>query len=149
MKQNFGKKKTGIVVVMSVIVALALSPWGLDQAVAIQDDNKNLSLVESNSSLAVDKTIRLVAGEPPFVPSFIQINVGEKITFVNVDGTNGGMAHSIVSVNSETGIPDNTFDSGLLMTGDIFEIQFDDSGVYSYVDSMHHPEMHGIIVVIE
>ena len=148
MNQNFGKKKTGMVVAVSMLVALALSPAGFGQAVAIQDYNNNKSLpVGSNSAPSTDKTIRLTGGEPCFVPSVIKINVGDRITFLNVDGTNGGMAHAIISVNGETGIPDNTFDSGLLKTGDRFEVQFSERGTYTYVDSMHHPEMQGIIIV--
>ena len=73
----------------------------------------------------------MTGGEPCFVPSFIKISVGEKMTFLNVDGTNGGMAHAIISVNSETGFPDSTFDSGLLKTGDRFEVQFHERGSLS------------------
>ena len=148
MSQNFGKKKTGMVAALSLLVALVLSPVGFDQAVAIQDyNNDELLQVESNSASVTDKTIRLTGGEPCFVPSHITINAGEKITFLNVDGTNGGIAHAIISVDGKTGIPDNTFDSGMLKIGDRFEVQFNESGVYYYIDSMHHPEMHGIIIV--
>ena len=148
MNQNFEKKKTGMIVAISMLVALTLSPAGFGQAVAIQDFINNNSLpVGSNSEPSTDKTIRLTGGEPCFVPSVIKINVGDTITFLNVDGANGGMAHAIISVNSETGIPDNTFNSGLLKTGDRFETQFSERGTYTYVDSMHHPQMQGNIIV--
>ena len=151
MNQNL-KKKTGTIVAISMLIAVVLSPVGFSQeAVGIQDYNNDKSLqVESRHTIAAtaDKTIRLTGGgEPSFVPSFIKINVGERISFVNVDGTYGGMAHAIVSVDNETGVPDNTFDSGLLKTGDRFEVQFHEKGTYAYVDSMYHPEMHGIIIV--
>lgn len=149
MNQNSKKKTKITTVVMSMIIVLVLSPVGFDQASAIQDENDKSLSVESNSSSSssMDKTIRLTGGEPCFVPSSIQIGIGDKVTFVNVDGADGGMAHAIISVNGETGIPDGTFDSGLLKTSDKFEVQFDESGIYTFVDSMHHPEMHGIIVV--
>ena len=149
MNQNFGKKKTGMVVAISVtIIALTLSPIGFDQAVATQDYDNNKSLsAESNLSSSLDKTIRLTGEEPSFVPSYIKINLGEKVTFINVDGTNGGMIHAIISVNGETGIPDNAFDSGLLHTGDRFQVQFDERGIYDYVDSIQHSEVYGTILV--
>ena len=148
MNQNSQKKKTGIIVAMSMLFAVTLSLASFGQAVALQDydDNKS-SQVGTNFETSADKTIRLTGGDVVFVPSIIKINVGDKITFLNVDGTNGGMAHAIISVDGETGIPDNIFDSGLLKTGDRFEFHFPESGIYTYIDSMHHPEMHGVIIV--
>ena len=148
MNQNFGKKKTGMIVAISMLFAATLSLAGFGQAVAIEEYDNNESLhVGSYPEPSTDKTIRLTGGDIAFVPSVIKINVGDKITFLNVDGTNGGMAHAIISVNEDTGIPDNTFDSGLLKIGDRFEFQFSEKGLYTYIDSMHHPELHGIIIV--
>ncbi|MGI9566509.1 MAG: cupredoxin domain-containing protein [Nitrosopumilus sp.] len=155
MNQN-SKKKTGMIssfAMMGMILTLALFSGGglFDQVAAIENNNDIHLSQEESSSLpdSTDNTIRLTGGIPDFVPNFIQVNVGEKITFVNVDGTNGGTSHAVISVNSETGVPDGLFDSGLLKTGDRFEVQFDESRVYTYVDSMYHPQIHGIISVVE
>lgn len=155
MNQN-SKKKTGMIssfAMMGMILTLTLSSVGelFDQAAAIENNYNKQSVQEKSSSLSdsTDNTIRLTGGIPDFVPDLIQINVGETITFVNVDGAEGGMAHAVISVNNETGIPSGTFDSGLLETGDRFKVQFNESGIYTYVDSMHYPQMYGIISVVE
>jgi len=127
-------KKAGIVLI-ATFFALVISPGvALSEAYA------------TNNSY--EKTVRIAGlDQVSFVPNIINITKGDIIVFINVDGTNGGTAHSIVSVQTGTTLPDGTFDSGLIKTGQSFRVSFDESGIYEYIDSIY-PNISGIIHVV-
>ncbi len=127
-------KKAGIVLI-ATFFALVISPGvALSEAYA------------TNNSY--EKTVRIAGlDEVSFVPNTINITKGDTIVFINVDGTNGGTAHSIVSVQTGTTLPDGTFDSGLIKIGQSFKISFDEPGIYEYIDSIY-PSIRGIIHVV-
>ncbi len=127
-------KKAGIVLI-ATFFALVISPGvALSEAYA------------TNNSY--EKTVRIAGlDEVSFVPNTINITKGDTIEFINVDGTNGGTAHSIVSVQTGTTLPDGTFDSGLIKIGQSFKISFDEPGIYEYIDSIY-PSIRGIIHVV-
>jgi len=127
-------KKAGIVLI-ATFFALVISPGvALSEAYA------------TNNSY--EKTVRIAGlDEVSFVPNTINITKGDTIVFINVDGTNGGTAHSIVSVQIGTTLPDGTFDSGLIKIGQSFKISFDEPGIYEYIDSIY-PSIRGIIHVV-
>ncbi len=126
--------KVGIALV-ATFLALVISPGvALSEAHATEN--------------SFDKTVRIAGlNEVSFVPNTINIAKGDTIVFINVDGTNGGAAHSIVSVQTGTTSPDGTFDSGLIKTGQSFKISFDEPGIYEYIDSIY-PSIRGIIHVV-
>ncbi len=127
-------KKAGIALI-AIFFALVISPGvALSEAYA------------TNNSY--EKTVRIAGlDEVSFVPNTINITKGDTIVFINVDGTNGGIAHSIISVQAGTTLPDGTFDSGLIKTGQSFKISFDEPGIYEYIDSIY-PSIRGIIHVV-
>ena len=127
-------KKAGIVLI-AIFFALVISPGvALSEAYA------------TNNSY--EKTVRIAGlDEVSFVPNTINITKGDTIVFINVDGTNGGTAHSIVSVQTGTTLPDGAFDSGLIKIGQSFKISFDEPGIYEYIDSIY-PSIRGIIHVV-
>jgi len=126
--------KVGIALV-ATFLALVISP--------------GVALSEAHATKnSFDKTVRIAGlDEVSFVPNTINIAKGDTIVFINVDGTNGGAAHSIVSVQTGTTSPDGTFDSGLIKTGQSFKISFDEPGIYEYIDSIY-PSIRGIIHVV-
>jgi len=127
-------KKVGIAL-LAAFLALVISP-----AVPLSE-----AYATSNS---YEKTVRIAGlDQVSFVPNTINITKGDTIVFINVDGTNGGIAHSIVSVQIGTTLPDGIFDSGLIKIGQSFKISFDEPGIYEYIDSIY-PSIRGIIHVV-
>jgi len=127
-------KKAGIVLI-ATFFALVISPGvALSEAYA------------TNNSY--EKTVRIAGLDGvSFVPSTINITKGDTIVFINVDGTNGGTAHSIVSVQTGTTLPDGAFDSSLIKIGQSFRVTFDEPGIYEFIDSIY-PTIRGIIHVV-
>ncbi len=127
-------KKAGIALI-AIFFALVISPGvALSEAYA------------TNNSY--EKTVRITGvDDVSFAPNTINITKGDTIVFINVDGTNGGTAHSIVSVQTGTTLPDGTFDSGLIKTSQSFRVSFDEPGIYEYIDSIY-PSIRGIIHVV-
>ena len=77
-----------------------------------------------------------------FIPSTATINVGETVTWKNVDNA----AHTATSGTPADG-PDGVFDSSLIMAGGAsFSHTFNVAGTYDYF-CMVHPWMAGTVVV--
>ena len=55
-------------------------------------------------------------------------------------------AHTVNSGNAHKGGPDGKFDSGIVMSGNSFEVTFDKAGSYDYF-CMVHPWMTGNVNV--
>ncbi len=127
-------KKAGIVLI-AIFFALVISPGvALSEAYATNNSYK--------------KTVRIAGLDGvSFIPNTINITKGDIIVFINVDGTNGGIAHSIVSVQIGTTLPDGIFDSGLIKTGQSFRVSFGEPGIYEYIDSIY-PNISGTIHVL-
>ena len=76
-----------------------------------------------------------------YLPYEITVAVGTTVTWSNDDSA----AHTVTSGNVDAGLT-GVFDSGLFMSGSIFEFTFDDAGTYDYF-CMVHPWMTGIVQV--
>lgn len=76
-------------------------------------------------------------------PYSLEIQVRDTVVWNNVDTA----AHTVTAGTSADG-PSGVFDSGLFLSGTIFEFTFDDAGVYPYF-CMVHPWMTGEIIVNE
>ncbi|TFH00705.1 MAG: hypothetical protein E4G77_04590 [Nitrosopumilus sp.] len=75
-----------------------------------------------------------------YLPSAITIFVGQKVSWSNADSA----AHTVTSgtATGTTGV----FDSGIFMSGSVYEFTFDDAGTYDYF-CMVHPWMTGKVLV--
>jgi len=129
------KTKKGGIALIATFLALVISPGvALSEAYA------------TNNSL--EKTVRITGIDHgvSFTYNTINITKGHTVVFINVDETNGGAAHSIVSVQAGTTLPDGTFDSGLIKLGQSFIVLLNEPGIYEYIDSIH-PHIRGTIHV--
>ena len=111
-----------------------------------QEDPNAVS--NANSTTGIGKIVRISGiDENSFVPNITYIGTNQALTFINMDGNNGGTAHSVVSAQTGTTSPDGTFESGLIKTGQSFKVSFDEPGIYEYFDSIY-PHIRGTIHVI-
>jgi plastocyanin len=76
-----------------------------------------------------------------FLPVSLNVTSGDTVQWRNFDAA----AHTVTSGTPEDG-PFNTFDSGLFMAGQTFEVTFEKSGTIPYF-CMVHPWMIGTIIV--
>ncbi len=129
------KTKKGGIALIATFLTLVIS-----QGVALSE------VYATNNSY--DKTVRITGIDHgvSFTYNTINITKGDTIVFINVDGTNGGAAHSIVSVQTGTTIPDGIFDSGIIKIGQSFRVSLNEPGIYEYFDSIH-PHIRGTIHV--
>jgi len=74
-------------------------------------------------------------------PEVLTVKVGDEVRWEN----NDSVAHTVTSGNSDEG-PDGRFDSSLFMSGNNFEVTFNDKGTYNYF-CMIHPWKTGKILV--
>ena len=96
----------------------------------------------------IEKTVKIMGTEENSVsPHSIYVRTFDIVTFVNLDGSNGGTTHSVISVKTGTTEPDGTFDSGLIRTGENFKIILTEAGIYEYFDPIH-PSIRGAIHVV-
>ncbi|MGI0047217.1 MAG: cupredoxin domain-containing protein [Nitrosotalea sp.] len=136
--QNKKENSVAMFVCLSSIAMIFLANMGISQA-ALGDQQEN------TESQSVTKVVRILTAEhPQFTPNKINIKSGDKVIFLNLDASNGGVTHAI-SLKSVHGIPKN-LDSGLLRVGQYHIVTFLKPGVYRYVDPIH-PEAHGMIIV--
>jgi plastocyanin len=70
-----------------------------------------------------------------FSPADVEIAAGETVTWVH----EGRISHSVTA-------GDDTFDSGTMAAGDVFEFTFDEPGEYPYV-CIFHGNMRGTVTV--
>ena len=75
-----------------------------------------------------------------FNPKELQVNMGTRITWTNMDD----IEHSVTSGSG--GTPSGVFDSGLFTKGKTFTFTFSKAGSYSYFCS-RHPSMTGNVTV--
>ena len=94
----------------------------------------NVSIVQGAAALT-DKA---------YQPNPVNIKVGNIITWINHDST----VHTVTEGNpaSDSDVPQNGFDSGLLIQGQTFRHSFDKPEIVEYHCSLH-PTMLGKIVV--
>ena len=109
------------------------------QKVPKTDVNSNLTITVPLGSA----TPGCESNESCFIPYNKVVNIGETITWENIDTA----AHTVTSGNPENG-SDGLFDSGLFMSGGTFSFLFDSIGEYDYF-CLVHPWMTGKITVIE
>ena len=137
-------KKAGIVLA-GIVLGLIISP-----AVAVSDAysaRTSVELIDNLSISSVVKTVKIVGlDDVSFAPNVINITKGDTISFLNVDGSDGGTDHTVTSVKMATIEPDGVFDSGTLRVSETFKITFHKPGVYEYIDSLY-PTLPGRITV--
>ena len=76
-----------------------------------------------------------------YVPYALNVDLGTTVSWV-VDDT---AAHTVTSGSVSGGITD-MFDSGLILTDDVFEYTFDEAGTFDYF-CVVHPWMVGVVTV--
>jgi len=104
--------------------------------------------IENTRSTSAEKTVRIMGTqENPVSPNAIYIRTFDILTFVNLDGANGGTTHTVISVKTGTTEPDGTFDSGLIRTGENFKTTLTEPGIYEYFDPIY-PSIRGTIHVV-
>ena len=137
-------KKVGIVLA-GIVLGLIISP-----AVAVSEAysaRTSVELIENISTSSVVKAVKIVGlDDVSFAPNVINITKGDTISFLNVDGSDGGTDHTVTSVKMATIEPDGVFDSGTLRVSETFKITFHKPGVYEYIDSLY-PTLPGRITV--
>jgi plastocyanin len=114
----------------------------------ISSYQEELETVENPSSTSIEKIVRIIGTEEnSFSPNSIYVRTFDKVTFVNLDGSNGGTNHAISSVKIGTSEPDGTFYSGLIRAGQSFKTTITEPGIYEYFDPMF-PNIRGTIHVV-
>ncbi len=104
--------------------------------------------IKNSSSTSIEKTVKIMGTDENSVsPNSIYVRTFDVVTFVNLDGSNGGPYHSIISVKIGTTEPDGTFYSGLIRTGESFKISITEPGIYEYFDPIF-PNIRGTIHVV-
>jgi len=104
--------------------------------------------IENTRSTSAEKIVRIMGTqENPVSPNAIYIRTFDIVTFVNLDGANGGTTHTVISVKTGTTEPDGTFDSGLIRTGENFKTTLTEPGIYEYFDPID-PSIRGTIHVV-
>ena len=103
-----------------------------------QDEITTISIPANTSIPGCDET------NTCYTPSYITIEIGNKITWINGDS----VAHTVTS-----GLPTDEnvgekFDSGLFLENEAFLYEFDSSGTFNYF-CLVHPWMVGAVVVTE
>ena len=104
--------------------------------------------IENTRSTSAEKIVRIMGSEENSVsPNTIYVRTFDILTFVNLDGTNGGTTHTVISVKTGTTEPDGTFDSGLIRTAENFKTTLTEPGIYEYFDPIY-PSIRGTIHVV-
>ncbi len=104
--------------------------------------------IENTKSTPIEKIVRIMGSEENSVsPNSIYVRTYDIVTFVNLDGANGGTTHTVISVKTGTTEPDDTFDSGLIGTGENFKTTLTEPGIYEYFDPIY-PSIRGTIHVV-
>ncbi len=139
------KTKKITVAMIAIVLGVIISPAiALNEADAMK---KTIELEDTISTSDIVKTVRMTGiDEIPFAPISIDVTVGSTVNFLNVDGYNGGISHTVTSVKIGTMEPDGTFDSGNLQVGKTYQVTFQEPGTYEYIDSLH-PTVYGRISV--
>lgn len=138
------KKEKVAIVLVTIVLGLIFSP-----AIALSESDGTRHTVEYIETTTSDviKHVKIVGLEEiPFSPNTINIEHGDIVIFTNVDGSNGGTDHTIVSVKTGTSEPDGVFNSGVLSVGETFKVTIQQPGNYEYLDSLH-PTIPGRINV--
>jgi len=104
--------------------------------------------IENTKSTPIEKIVRIMGSEENSVsPNSIYVRTYDIVTFVNLDGANGGTTHTVISVKTGTTEPDDTFDSGLIRIGENFKTTLTEPGIYEYFDPIY-PSIRGTIHVV-
>jgi len=76
-----------------------------------------------------------------YLPYETRITAGGTVSWINDDSA----AHTVTSGTVTAGVT-GVFDSGIFMSGSVYEFTFDDAGTYDYF-CMVHPWMTGKVIV--
>ena len=116
--------------------------------IPITSYQEELETIENTELTPVEKIVRIMGTEENSVsPNSIYVRTFDVVTFVNLDGSNGGTTHNIISVKIGTTEPDGTFYSGSIRTGENFKITLTEPGIYEFFDPIY-PNIRGTIHVV-
>lgn len=99
--------------------------------------------IEPYSSDTVTVEIKGTNSNPRFIPAIVKINPDDVIRFVNHEGL-----HTVTAYHPDNRrpqrIPDSaeSFDSGPLKPGDIWDLKINDAGIYDYYCLPHEQMGH-------
>lgn len=97
-------------------------------------EKREAQLIET-TLCEIEKNSAIKTSNKSFYPEAILVNVGDTVQWKNSDIA----VHTITS-------NDGTFDSGMMMAGDLFEFEFKNAGTFDYICALH-PWMTGIVQV--
>ena len=116
--------------------------------IPITSYQEEFETVENTESVPIKKTIRIMGTEENSIsPNQIYVRTFDIVTFVNLDGSNGGTDHTFILVKIENTEPDSFFYSDLIKTGKSFKITIIKPGIYQYYDPIF-PNIRGTIHVV-
>lgn len=114
-------------------------------------DNDLIEVEEQNNDQIVSENLNArvsipngnydISGTGFYIPLNLEVSTGTTVGWVNDDS----VPHTIQSQDPQGNII-GLFNSAPLMTGDVFEYTFEESGVYNYFCSLH-PWRVGIVTV--
>ncbi len=116
--------------------------------IPITSYQEELETIENTELTPVEKIVRIMGTEENSVsPNSIYVRTFDVVTFVNLDGSNGGTTHNIISVKIGTTESDGTFYTGSIRTGENFKITLTEPGIYEFFDPIY-PNIRGTIHVV-
>ncbi len=144
---TFSQPGTYVITADFNVVPYSVPLFGQASAVftiQVADNGEVQSVKQTQQDLSEKENVVDIIGlESPFyLPNQIGVSAGQTIVFDNVDGNQ----HTITSVKSGTTEYDGKFDSGLLQSGEKYELTLNEKGTYDYYCALH-PGMQGTIIV--
>jgi len=147
---NFAYGVIAIVGVLAAIIlgSIAVDPDGIIEPRMIPVEEMVVVSEAETSPMTLTISIPKGVGVPGceetrecYSPYEISVAAGTTVTWSNDDIT----IHTVTSVNPN-GVENGLFDSELIMSGETFEITFNDAGTFDYYCFVH-PHMVGIVNV--
>ena len=106
-----------------------------------EQNNDQIVSENLNARVSIPNGNYDISGTGFYIPLNLEVSTGTTVGWVNDDS----VPHTIQSQDPQGNII-GLFNSAPLMTGEVFEYTFDESGVYNYFCSLH-PWRVGIVTV--
>ena len=120
-------------------IAATMEEMAQDAAESMEDETMTENTAGSTEPQTVTVEIPVDTALPGceitdacYIPGSVTINVGDTVAWNNVDIA----AHTVTSGSPQTG-PNGIFDSILILSGEVFEVTFDEAGSYEYFCLVH------------
>jgi|1186.fasta_scaffold1258762_1 plastocyanin len=107
-------------------------------------NHTNITTTSSSTTLNSVNKVKIMGDEvkEPYMPHTININTGDKVSWINTDVE----IHTMTSGSENSADKGKQFDSGLLRANQTFEHTFNKAGEYNYFCTIH-PTMTGVVNV--